>query len=76
MFDAESWVSGALLNWAELGAGQWLCPSIPLCLLLKIFDGIPDLCGVIPTSSVSLPYHPTIRGMNTAVQFRIGEDLK
>jgi hypothetical protein len=30
---------------AEIGAGQWLCSPILLCLLRKTLDGISDFWG-------------------------------
>jgi hypothetical protein len=74
--DTEFWRLGDLPRQAEIGAVQWLCPTIPLCLLLKTLDGIPNLRGIVPRGSGPLLKDPSTRGTNTTAEFRIGEHLQ
>ena len=49
--DGSFFVQSGVLNQAQIGADQRLCPTIPLRLLLKTLDGISDLRGIVPTGS-------------------------
>ena len=57
--------SGALFAQAEIGACQRLCPSIPLCLMLKGLDAVSDFAGVVPGGSGTLLEDPPPRVTNT-----------
>jgi len=61
--------SGALLNQAEISACEWLCPPIPLCLLLEDLDGIPHLSGIVPTGSAALLENQSPRCSDALMQF-------
>ena len=74
--DAEFRRLGNLPRQAQIGAGERLCSSIVLCLLLKTLDGISDLRGIVPRGSGPLLKDPSTRGTNTTAEFRIGEHLQ
>jgi hypothetical protein len=65
------WQSDAVVHQDKVGAGEALCGSFLLCLMLEGLDGIPRMGRIFPTGSGALLEDPNTRGTNTTAEFGV-----